>query len=158
IALLQGAAIVGDILSFYQEHYANEAYLRTAAWRESVAELVRLTGYRLTPGIGGRATFAFEARGGKPVRIRKGLQVKADLADPPVPADFQPEAGLIAWPHLGRFNLYRPRAYAATVTAGATSFEVASVGGASDAVSLAAFDLKAGDRLMLQPAEPGWTT
>ena len=40
IALIEGAAILGDILTFYQEHYANEAYLRTAAWRESVAELV----------------------------------------------------------------------------------------------------------------------
>ena len=37
IALLEGSAILADILSFYQEHYANEAYLRTAAWRESVA-------------------------------------------------------------------------------------------------------------------------
>ena len=48
IALLEGAAILGDILSFYQEHYANEAYLRTAAWRESV----RRTGaaHRLSPG------------------------------------------------------------------------------------------------------------
>ncbi|HMF98508.1 MAG TPA: hypothetical protein VKE96_29615 [Vicinamibacterales bacterium] len=158
IALLQGAAILGDILSFYQEHYANEAYLRTAAWRESVAEVVRLTGYRLTPGIGGRATFAFEARGVKPVTIRKGFPIKADLADLPVPADFETDAELIAWPHLGRFNLYRPRTYAATLAAGATSFEVASVNGAGDAVSLAAFELKVGDRLMLQPAEPAWTT
>src|SRR4051794_39664395 len=69
IALMQGAAILGDILTFYQEHYANEAFLRTAAWRESVAELVRLTGYRLAPGIGGRATLAFEARGDQPVSI-----------------------------------------------------------------------------------------
>jgi hypothetical protein len=158
VALLQGAAILGDILSFYQEHYANEAYLRTAAWRESVAELVRLTGYRLTPGIGGRATFAFEARGDAPITIREGFAVKADLADLPLPADFQTDAELIAWPHLGRFNLYRPRAYAATIAAGASSFEIASVGGASDAISLAAFELKAGDRLLLQPAEPVWTT
>ena len=28
-------AVVGDILTFYQQHYANEAYLRTAAWRDS---------------------------------------------------------------------------------------------------------------------------
>src|SRR5262245_43515682 len=49
IALLEGAAILCDILTFYQEHYGNEAYLRTARWRESVAELVRLTGYRLAP-------------------------------------------------------------------------------------------------------------
>ena len=54
IALLESAAIVADILTFYQEHYANEAFLRTARWRESVQELVRLTGYRLAPGIGGR--------------------------------------------------------------------------------------------------------
>src|SRR5678815_3464052 len=44
IALLQGAAIVGDILTFYQERYANEAFLRTATWRESIAALTRLTG------------------------------------------------------------------------------------------------------------------
>jgi len=105
IALLQGAAIVGDILSFYQEHYANEAYLRTAAWRESVADLVRLTGYRLAPGLGGRATFAFELRGTQSVTIREGFPVKADLQDVADPAEFQTEAELIAYPQLGRFNL-----------------------------------------------------
>lgn len=41
IALLEGAAILADILSFYQERYANEAFLRTATWRESISELVR---------------------------------------------------------------------------------------------------------------------
>ena len=63
IALLQGAAILADILTFYQERYANEAFLRTATWRESIAALTRLTGYRLAPGVGGRATFAFEIKG-----------------------------------------------------------------------------------------------
>src|SRR5260370_30633476 len=51
IALIEGAAILGDILTFYQDLYANEAFLRTAQWRESVAELVRLLGYRLAPGL-----------------------------------------------------------------------------------------------------------
>src|SRR5689334_16748244 len=36
IALLESAAVVGDILTFYQQHYANEQYLRTAQWRESI--------------------------------------------------------------------------------------------------------------------------
>ncbi|MFW6078548.1 MAG: hypothetical protein ACODAE_02940, partial [Gemmatimonadota bacterium] len=54
IALLEGAAVLGDILTFYQEVYANEAFLRTATWRESIADLVRITGYRLAPGVGGR--------------------------------------------------------------------------------------------------------
>jgi hypothetical protein len=158
IALIEGAAILGDILTFYQEHYANEAYLRTAAWRDSVAELVRLTGYRLAPGLGGRATLAFEARGSKAVTIREGFPVRVTLEDVDVPADFQTDAELVAWPHLGRFNLYRPRAYASTLAAGAMSFELASVAGASDSVSLAAFELKPGDRLLLQPDEPGWTS
>lgn len=158
IALLEGAAILGDILSFYQEHYANEAYLRTAAWRESVAELVRLTGYRLAPGIGGRATFAFEVRGDKPVTIRQGFPVKAELGEAAVPADFVTDAELAAWPHLGRFHLYRPRAYASTLAADAVSFELTGVDDATDTRSLAAFELKPGDRLLLQPDEPGWTS
>jgi hypothetical protein len=158
IALVEGAALLGDILSFYQEHYANEAFLRTAAWRESVAELVRLTGYRMAPGIGGRATLAFEARGAAPVAIREGFAVKAELRDLTAPADFQTDAELVVWPHLGRFKLYRPRVYAATIAAGSSSFEVAGVDGASDSATLAAFELKVGDRLLLQPQEPAWTT
>ena len=64
IALLEVGAMLGDILTFYQELYANEAYLRTARWRTSVAELVRIVGYRLAPGLGGSGTFAFELRPG----------------------------------------------------------------------------------------------
>jgi hypothetical protein len=158
IALLEGAGLLADILTFYQEHYANEAYLRTAAWRESVAELVRLTGYRLAPGIGGRATLALEVRGEQPLTIREGFAVKAELQDLDVPADFQTDAELVAWPHLGRFNLYRKRRYMPTLAAQATSFELASVEGESDATILAAFELKVGDRLLLQPAEPAWTS
>src|SRR5438552_2510400 len=157
IALIEGAAILGDILSFYQEHYANEAYLHTAAWRESVAELVRLTGYRLAPGIGGRATFAFAVKGSNPVTIRAGFPVKADLADVPLPADFQTDAELRAYPHLSRFNLYRPRHYDSIVSVAATTLELQSVAGAADVASLAAFELKPGDRLMLIPNEAMWS-
>ncbi|MEM8699972.1 MAG: hypothetical protein AAGF44_12420, partial [Pseudomonadota bacterium] len=46
IALLEGAALVGDILSFYQQLYANETKLATAAWDDTLRDLVRLTGYR----------------------------------------------------------------------------------------------------------------
>jgi hypothetical protein len=158
IALLEGAAIVGDILSFYQEHYANEAWLRTAQWRESVAELVRLTGYRLAPGIGGRATLAFELRGTAPVTLRAGFPVKADLADVSDPAEFQTEAELVALPHLGRFHLYRPRLPQPTLAAGSTTLELTAVAGAGDSLSLAAFALKKGDSLMLMPDEAMYST
>lgn len=153
IALLEGAAIVGDILSFYQEHYANEAWLRTAAWRESVAELVRLTGYRLAPGIGGRATLAFELRGTQPVTIRAGFPVKADLADVADAADFQTGAELVAHPQLGRFALYRARVPVSTLAAGTKTIELLAVGNALDATSLTGFDLQPGDKLLLMPSE-----
>src|SRR5262249_36742117 len=153
IALLQGAALLGDILSFYQEHYANEAFLRTAAWRKSVAELVRLIGYRLAPGISGRATFAFEVRGTRPVTLRAGFPVKADLKDVSAPADFQTLDELIAWPHLGCFTLYRRRQYGVVIGGGQARLELAAVGGARDSTSLEAAQLKKGDRLMLVPEE-----
>ena len=151
IALLEGAAILGDILSFYQEHYANEAYLRTATWRDSVAELVRLTGYRLAPGIGGRATLAVQAR--KPLTLPAGFAVKAELQDQPQPAEFRTDAELAVWPHLGQFQLHRPRHYAWVIAGGQNRVEVAAVGGATDSLALDALDLKKGDRLLLLPEE-----
>jgi hypothetical protein len=158
IAIMQGAAILGDILTFYQEHYANEAWLRTAVWRESIAELVRLTGYRLVPGLGGRATLAFEARGASPLKLRGNFPVKLELEGLATRADFQTDAELEVWPHLGRFNLYRARAYGGTIPANITQFEIKAVDGAGDSLSLAAFELKAGDKLMLQPPEPAYTS
>lgn len=158
IALLEGAAVLGDILSFYQEHYANEAFLRTATWRESIAELVRLTGYRLAPGMGGLATFAFEVKGTAPVVIPADFPLKADLAELDKPADFQTTAELTAHPHLSRFNLYRPRGYAGSLAANKRTVEIASVAGVTGPAAVEPLKLKAGDRLMLLPPEPAWTT
>lgn len=153
IALMEGAALLGDILSFYQEHYANEAYLRTAAWRESVAELVRLTGYRLAPGIAGRATLAFEVRGGSPLTLRAGFPVKADLEAQDTPAEFETDSELIAHPHLGRFNLFRPRRHGLVIAGGQNRFELAMADAATDAAALEAVELKKGDRLLLLPED-----
>src|SRR5215470_15866951 len=49
IALLDAWAVTGDILTFYQERIANEAYLGTATERQSVIELARLIGDELRP-------------------------------------------------------------------------------------------------------------
>ena len=108
IALLEGASILGDILTFYQETYANEAFLRTAQWRDSVSDLVRLLGYRLSPSIGGKTVFAFEIKKDDPVTIPAGFPLKATLEGLETPAVFETKAGLIAYPWLSRFNLFRP--------------------------------------------------
>ena len=108
IALLEGASILGDILTFYQDLYANEAYLRTAAWRESLDRMVRLTGYRLAPGIAGSASFAVEVKEGSPVTVPAGFPVKAQLQGLDRKVEFETTASLTAYPGLNAFPLYRP--------------------------------------------------
>jgi len=51
IALLDAWAMVGDVLTFYQERIANEAYVQTASERLSLLELGRLIGYQLQPAL-----------------------------------------------------------------------------------------------------------
>src|SRR5918992_3041243 len=70
IALLDAWAMVGDVLTFYQERIANEGYLRTATERRSVLELARTIGYELGPGVAAETALAFtveDAVGGAPV-------------------------------------------------------------------------------------------
>ncbi len=152
IALLEGAAMVADILTFYQNLYANEAYLRTAQWRESVIDLVRLLGYRLAPGVGGEGVFALALKNNaKPITVPKGFGLKAQLAGSDKPAEFETAQALAAYPRLSRFHLYRPRLPAANIAAGSRQLEIQAVDGNADAASIKAFKIKAGDRLMLVP-------
>jgi hypothetical protein len=59
VALLDGWALVADVLTFYQERIANESYLRTATERLSLIELARLIGYQPSPGVAASAYLAF---------------------------------------------------------------------------------------------------
>jgi hypothetical protein len=59
IALLDAFSTVADILTFYSERIANEAYLRTAVERRSVLELAQLIGYELRPGVAASTCLAF---------------------------------------------------------------------------------------------------
>jgi hypothetical protein len=59
IALLDGWAVVADVLTFYNERLANESFLRTALDRTSLQELGRLIGYQLDPGAAAQTHLAF---------------------------------------------------------------------------------------------------
>ncbi len=146
IALLEGASILGDILTFYQELYANEAYLRTATWRDSVRDLVRLIGYRLAPGLGGKATFAIEVKGTAPIVVPAGFPIKADVQGLPKPSDFETTSEITAYPAFGRFSLYR-LSIEAPIANGVTKFSIDT----SDLTD-AGLKLQSGDRLMLVEA------
>jgi hypothetical protein len=60
MALLDAWAVTGDVLTFYQERYANEGYLGTATERRSVVELARLIGYQPRPGVSATVYLAYE--------------------------------------------------------------------------------------------------
>ncbi len=84
IALLDAAAVVADVLTFYQERIANEGFLRTAIERRSVLEMARAIGYELNPGVAATTylTFTVEDADGAPGKsdIPKGTQA---LSIPP---------------------------------------------------------------------------
>ncbi|MBX3302618.1 MAG: hypothetical protein KF693_10420 [Nitrospira sp.] len=146
VALLEGASILGDILTFYQETYANEAFLGTAQWRESIADLVRLLGYRLSPAAGGHAVFAFELKKEEPVVIPAGFPLKATLEELPKPAEFETTAEITAYPWLGRFHLYKPLEDG-DITPTTTEFSIAY-----PEQLLHPIDLRVGDRLIVGEA------
>src|SRR5205807_4046908 len=51
VVLIELVAYVADILSYYQDRVANEAFLATATQRRSVTDLLRLIGYQIDPGL-----------------------------------------------------------------------------------------------------------
>jgi hypothetical protein len=143
IALIEGAAILGDILTFYQELYANEAWLRTASWPQSIAALARLIGYRPAPGLGGMGFVAVELSGNSSVVVPAGFPFSAKIAGASAPANFETSQSILALPTLSRFTLYAPSAVAAIVP------NTAQVAASQSALGAAGVSFKKNDRLML---------
>ncbi|GAA1954747.1 hypothetical protein GCM10009776_15890 [Microbacterium deminutum] len=81
LQLVDAWAYIADILTFYNERYANEHYLRTAALPERVAALVGLLGYRPRPAIAATGRLAVIAAGPGPLVVPKGVAI-ASKASP----------------------------------------------------------------------------
>jgi hypothetical protein len=96
IALLDAWAMVGDVLTFYQERIANEGYLRTATDLRSVQELARLVGYRPRPGVAASAELAFTIEPGQTVEIPAGTKAQSLPTPGQLPAVFETMAPLRA--------------------------------------------------------------
>lgn len=81
LALVDAFACVGDILSFYQERQAREAWLASATERLSVTELARLVGYAPQPGAAAETWLALtlDTAPGAPaeVKVDTGLKVQS---------------------------------------------------------------------------------
>lgn len=89
IAFIEMWAYLGDVLSFYQERIANEAYLRTGTQAGSTAHLVSLIGYRPAPGRAAVAWLAFRTEDDATVRIPAGLLVQSVPGQDEKPQKFE---------------------------------------------------------------------
>lgn len=110
IALLDSWAVVGDVITFYQERIANEGYLRTAIENRSVLELARSIGYEYSPGVAASAMLAFmvSTTPGTPpvITIPKGTQVKSVPAPGQASQTFETIAPIEA---RAEWNTLKPR-------------------------------------------------
>jgi hypothetical protein len=110
IALLDGWATVLDVLSFYQERIANEAYLRTATERRSILELARAIGYELGPGVAASTSLAFtmETAPGAPTEatVPIGTKVQSIPGQDEKPQTFETVEAILARPE---WNVLKPR-------------------------------------------------
>jgi hypothetical protein len=59
IAAVEMWSAVADVITFYTERAANEAFIRTAVNRDSLLRLVRLIDYQLAPGAAASAQLTF---------------------------------------------------------------------------------------------------
>lgn len=98
IALLDAAASVLDVLTFYQERYLNESFLGTAQERGSLVQIARALGYEPGPGASASGHLAFSASplSVDPVTVPAGTAVMAMPAGNAPPPVFETREDLVA--------------------------------------------------------------
>jgi predicted phage baseplate assembly protein len=100
LALVDAWSEVLDILTFYTERLANEAYLGTAIEPRSVFELARLVGYKPSPGVSASTVLAFTLASavGAPavVPIAAGMRVQSVPGPGQTPQVFETSSALTA--------------------------------------------------------------
>ena len=91
VQMMEWWAYIADILTFYNERIANEAYLRTARLPESVNHLVQLLGYRPRPALGARGMLAALLSSGTrlPLQVPAGLQIQSKPGPGQAPQVFE---------------------------------------------------------------------
>ncbi len=109
LMLLEMWAYLGDILSFYDEVHAHEAYLRTARRRDSLRKLVELLGYVPTPAVGATVELALKADGRRAVTLPAGTAFRSGAVDGGPPQVFELDADTLIHPARNRWNVAAPR-------------------------------------------------
>lgn len=75
IVLIELFSYMGDILNYYIDRSANEAFITTASQRDSVIELARLLGYNPTIAVASTVTLTFSNATASTIDVPAGTQV-----------------------------------------------------------------------------------
>jgi uncharacterized phage protein gp47/JayE len=112
IAILEMWAYLADILTFYQERIANEAFLGTARQLESLIRLAKMLHYKPAPGRAASAWLAFTAEDGASVKIPKELRVQSVPGQDAKPQKFETVESITAESWLNRVRILpKPELY-----------------------------------------------
>jgi hypothetical protein len=98
LQMVEWWAYLADILTFYTERAANEAYLNTAALPESVQRLIRLLGYRPRPGIGATGLLAALVSGHTAFTLSQGFQIQSKPGPGKQPQIFEVDTDTLLQP------------------------------------------------------------
>jgi hypothetical protein len=138
-------AAVADVLTFYQERYANEAFLRTAVRRESVSRLAHLIDYSLRPGVAALAWLAFSAEEEKVFRVPVGLRVQSVPGQDEQPQTFETLEQIVADARLNRARVLPAPVGVNPLAPGATEALLYP----DEATLATAVELAKGDRILV---------
>jgi hypothetical protein len=154
VQMIEWWAYIADILTFYTERIANEAYLGTAILPESVNHLVQLLGYRPRPALGSRAVLAglLTPKARLPVTLPVGLQIQSKPGPnlPPQIFELDAQTAMLA-PDLVSANV-APGSASASASSSSTATNggaLVSADGGSIWLSGTITGIKPGDRYLL---------
>jgi len=150
VQMIEWWAYLADVLTFYNERVANQAYLLTADLPESVNHLIRLLGYRPRPGIGATGNLAALAVGPNPFTLPAGFQVQSKPGPGQQPQIFELKKDVTVAPPIGPPGTRAIQGTAdVTPAPSATPVGIGSDGGIVLAGTVSA--VKVGDRVLLLP-------
>lgn len=140
IALMDGTAVLLDVLTFYQERIANEGFLRTSRERKSLLELARAIGYELAPGVAASTYLAYSMEtakeSAKSAVISIGSKVQSVPGQGETPQTFETIEEIEARPE---WNEMIPRR---------TALRIPKLGSLDATLTIPTVPLLAGDKLL----------
>lgn len=146
MAVIDMWAYLGDILTFYQERIANEAFLRTAVQRDSVMRLAALLDYRPSPGAAATTYVALFLEKDKTLQVPVGLRIQSVPGQNEKPQKFETAEAIAASAALNAVRVHGVPVPFNPFAKGSTGGPLTALSDVAAGAALAIFDPEAIER------------